>query len=445
MSSKISKKGFVMKIINHSILMVLAALACNITHTKPPLAYVTCQGNQQLVAINTKTYAIDAAITLPGANLIYNVAITPDNKFAYVTSGPGDLYVIDTGTNQVVDTITMDIGTNPQGVAITPNGKYVVVVNGTSNSVSFVSTQTMMGLFAPIGTPLSNPFIAAVSPDGTTAYITDGGANAILPINITPLPGAPSLLTPITVGTQAYNIDIAITADSNTAYVSNINDNIVWPVINLKSSPTQGTGIPVGSEPYGVVLSPDNKTLYVTNSGDNSLSIIDLTQSTPAVNTITNGIGNTPYLLAITADGNFLYIPNYGDGTLTVFDTRSNAPIAGPPIDLTAFGNPNCVAIMSQPSGPLNVAATRVNNKFLLQTDLINRITWSAPLFGNPPALYTIYRDPALTQLIATISASGPLQYDDHDRQPNTAYTYYIVSVDSNGYTSLPSSVTIAG
>ena len=55
----------------------------------------------------------------------------------------------------------------------------------------------------------------------------------------------------------------------------------------------------------------------------------------------------------------------------------------------------------------------------------------------------TSYRDPALTQWVATVSASGPLQYYDHDRQPNQIYSYYIVSVDSNGNTSTANSVTV--
>jgi hypothetical protein len=80
---------------------------------------------------------------------------------------------------------------------------------------------------------------------------------------------------------------------------------------------------------------------------------------------------------------------------------------------------------------------------FLLQTDYINNITWTAPTTGTTPAAYAIYRDATLTQLVSIVPANGPLQYYDHDRNPNVTYTYYIVSVDANGNQSAPVSVTV--
>jgi hypothetical protein len=79
---------------------------------------------------------------------------------------------------------------------------------------------------------------------------------------------------------------------------------------------------------------------------------------------------------------------------------------------------------------------------FLLQTDYINNITWTAPTAGSPAA-YAIYRDATLTQLVAIVPASGPLQYYDHGRNPNVTDSYYIVSVDANGNQSTANSVTV--
>jgi fibronectin type 3 domain-containing protein len=78
-----------------------------------------------------------------------------------------------------------------------------------------------------------------------------------------------------------------------------------------------------------------------------------------------------------------------------------------------------------------------------LQTDYINKITWTAPEYGEAPVSYNIYRDPALTELVATIPASGTLQYYDHNRQPNVVYSYYITSVDSSGNQSTAASATV--
>jgi YVTN family beta-propeller protein len=92
---------------------------------------------------------------------------------------------------------------------------------------------------------------------------------------------------------------------------------------------------------------------------------------------------------------------------------------------------------------PASVSGCKTRNRFLLQTDFINNITWTAPASGTAPVAYKIYRDAYLTDLVATVSASGALQYYDHDRNPGIVYSYYIVSVDGNGNQSTANSVTV--
>jgi YVTN family beta-propeller protein len=58
--------------------------------------------------------------------------------------------------------------------------------------------------------------------------------------------------------------------------------------------------IPCRSDPYDVVVSPDNKTVYVASRGSNTVVVINAT-----TNTVTTSIpvGNTPNGIAITPDG----------------------------------------------------------------------------------------------------------------------------------------------
>jgi len=102
----------------------------------------------------------------------------------------------------------------------------------------------------------------------------------------------------------------------------------------------------------------------------------------------------------------------------------------------TASNNGGSSAIFSQvidipPSSPIDVRGFQKECRFPTQTDLINVIKWSAPTTGNMPVAYRIYRDAALTDLIATISASSELEFKDHNRKKNKMYTYYIVSVSA--------------
>ena len=66
----------------------------------------------------------------------YNVAISPDDTFAYVTNaGDNTVTRIRTSDNTVTDTIA--VGTFPYNVAISPDGSFAYVANlGENSSVS---------------------------------------------------------------------------------------------------------------------------------------------------------------------------------------------------------------------------------------------------------------------------------------------------------------------
>jgi YVTN family beta-propeller protein len=64
-----------------------------------------------------------------------------------------------------------------------------------------------------------------------------------------------------------------------------------------------------GVDPNSLALSPDEKTLYVTNGGTNSMAVIDLTASTPAVIGLVP-TGDFPNAVSISKDGKYFYVVN---------------------------------------------------------------------------------------------------------------------------------------
>jgi YVTN family beta-propeller protein len=106
-----------------------------------------------------------------------DLAITPDGKHAYVTSGKV-VSVVDTSTNTVEARVPMDVGF-PTWIAITPNGKQAYVGNvdlaappGKEQLPISVIDTTLNKVVATIPVAAN---AMAIAPDGK-AYATEIGA-----------------------------------------------------------------------------------------------------------------------------------------------------------------------------------------------------------------------------------------------------------------------------
>ena len=83
----------------------------------------------------------------------------------------------------------------------------------------------------------------------------------------------------------------------------------------------QQSRIKVGEHPYCAVASPDNKTLYVTNTQDDTVSIIDL--ATQKIIT-TIEVGMTPEGISYDAASNQVLVASWGENKVSVIDATTN-------------------------------------------------------------------------------------------------------------------------
>jgi YVTN family beta-propeller protein len=124
------------------------------------------------------------------------------------------------------------------------------------------------------------------------------------------------------------------------------NDNLlVWSVnpdsdsISVVRTDTQVllTKIAVGHEPRSITLSPDNQFAYVANAADNNVSVIQITNaaaddfSASLVDAAgTNGFittGSEPNAVLYSPDGKRVFVTNSNQDTVTVIDGSSHAII----------------------------------------------------------------------------------------------------------------------
>ena len=81
--------------------------------------------------------------------------------------------MIDTSTRSVISTIA--VGTNPAAVAVSPTGSTVYVTNGGGSSVSVIDAATdSVTQTIPLG---AAPGGVVVSPDGSTVYVVELNGN----------------------------------------------------------------------------------------------------------------------------------------------------------------------------------------------------------------------------------------------------------------------------
>ena len=279
----------------------------------------------------------------------------------------------------------------------------------------------------------NSPDAIAITPDGSTAYVTNNGDGTVTPINTS----TDTAGTPITVGT--WPDAVAITPDGSTAYVANNGDDTVTPIDT--ATDTAGTPIAVGSEPIAVAITPDGSTAYVTNNGDDTVTPID-TATNIAGTPIT--VGSAPAAVAIAPDGSTAYVANQGAGTVTPITLPATA---GTPI---AVGNsPRAIAIT--PVGSTAYVANQGAGT-VTPIDTATKTTGSAITVGSGPiAIAITYVTPGPTTHVsvtapATATAGAPFDVTvtalDANGNTATGYLGTVTFTSSDGAAHLPASYT---
>lgn len=271
------------------------------------------------------------------------IAWHPDGRQFFVAGGVDDdihRYVLD--VSQWHEALpAMPLGHHDQGlglrvrpmaagVAVSPDGKRLLVTNFENDSVSEIDLATSRVIHeldlrpgkinpARAGVPGGEfPFWVAYQSDGK-AYVTSMRDREVVVLRIRD--GALSVIKRIPVGGQPTRM--VLNRAKSRLYVANSNSDTVT-VIDAKRDlvlDTLGTTAPTktyanasqlkGSNPNSLALSPDEKTLYVTNGGTNSVAVIGL--SARKGDSAVRGLiptGWYPNSVSVSRDGKTLYVVN---------------------------------------------------------------------------------------------------------------------------------------
>jgi DNA-binding beta-propeller fold protein YncE len=165
---------------------------------------------------------------------------------------------------------------HPYGLVLSPDGNTVITANSGINPFSISIIRDALSTSptvrqVPEGVKTDNGVLEAcfmglaVSPDNKLVYVAGGETNKIFLFDIATGKPAGSINCEAKQYSHGYIGDMALTRDGKTLYaVDQIGFRLL--IIDVPSR-TIRHNVPTGRYPFGVTLSPDEKTAYVANVG----------------------------------------------------------------------------------------------------------------------------------------------------------------------------------
>ncbi len=310
-------------------------------------AYVTNAGapfdgvNGDLSIIDLATNTVIA--TVPVGDFPQGVAVNPAGTAVYVANtGSSDFTVIDTATQTAT---TLPAGPFPVGVAIHPNGRYVYLANvdfpeGLNSTVSVIdrATNTTVDEIT-----CGNSSIGVeVHPDGTVAYVSNIGDGTVTVFDTETHEVLDRImLEPVDTDEASSPVPLVVHPQGTYVYVADRRGPTVWAI---NTTTHESTARAFGNSHVGIGINSAGTVLYVPDFGDTdpnlppqgtTLAVIDA-QTLELITTI-DGL-NAPLDVSIHPDGTRLYVTNSGNDTVSVIDAVTYAPIT-------------TIAVGSQPNG----------------------------------------------------------------------------------------------
>jgi len=274
--------------------------------------------------INAATNTVTSTITIGG--LTYDGILTPDGKTLYVADeADHTVSVIATATNTITDTVK--IGRHASRMAVSPDGKTLYVgqsYGGPHNGLGLINiidtaTNAITGTINLGRFDLLNLFF---TPDGSSAYVS--GANEYakrqFPQKLVQIDSASQTI----VGTTALKpvVDyagyayMAITPDGKKLYVERINAIAVIDTSDKKVRKT----VPLPGSATIPAVTPDGKYIYVPiySTSPGMVVMIGTVSGQIVGEPIT--VGSVPAWVTIAPNANFAYVTNSQDNTVTVIN-----------------------------------------------------------------------------------------------------------------------------
>jgi len=306
--------------------------------------YYTANESGSISKIDSITNKVVDTIKVEGAP--HNVQISPDGKVVAFTAGEkmteeqekdknmetnmgmkGSAVFYDSDTGTLINQV--EIGKHPAHIVFTEDGKYVLVTDSEANNVSIIDAKTYKVVnTVAIG---KGPHGFRISKDSQFAYVANMDEDTVSVVDIANSKEIKKIKvgkTPVTTG---------ITSDGKTLLVT-VNAENVLAIVDLATDSVQK--IPVGVGPAQVYIQSDDKYAFVANQGtkespSNTVSKVDMA-SKKVIATIQTGKG--AHGVVVTPDNKYVYVTNMYENTVSVIDNATDQVIDTAQVDVAPNG-----------------------------------------------------------------------------------------------------------
>jgi DNA-binding beta-propeller fold protein YncE len=413
-----------------------------------------------ITVLNTSNLSIIDTIPQSdfGAFFPTYIALSPNKAEGYITTEDTMVFVINTNTNTVTNSFDLHGTVAATLIAVTPNGSEVYVGDEASNQVFYITLSD--GIVHPITglTGALYTFGIAIAPDGTAAYAIQvtGPSNSVLTKIDT---STHTIVEEFTIPTALDSpVHLAITPDGKTACITDGGGEspgqfMAFIDTTTGSSSTLQLSTAGNSRLWGIAITPDQApTARFTPTMSGATVTFDASASSSPIGSIATyawdfGDGQTATTTSPTTSHTYST-----SGTFTVTLTVTNT--AGTSTELTFTGQtasnnggPSAVTTQQIAVQSVGVASfkgkTRIYHK---SKKIFLKTQWSKLLSSNPRKVVIYERNKKVSTMKASHRHHQLLRLHPHhlphkvskDYRHYLEHKYNIRVVDSSGHVSEP-------
>lgn len=230
----------------------------------------------------------------------------------YVTNfSDHTLSMIDLRINRTVKTVP--VGSYPAGVRLSRCGRYVYVVHYGEPSV-WVLDAYSLDKVTEVPLP-STGFQIDITANGALAFVSLRSAAQIAVIDL-----SVNLVVKV-IAAGAGTEDVRVSPMNRLVFVSNEDGNTITPVNIALAEPAE-PALVTPDRPVGLAFSFGGSRMYCANRGDQSVSVFDVFTHRE-INKII--VGQGPYGAETANGGRLLVVTNTFEDTASIIDTRTDS------------------------------------------------------------------------------------------------------------------------